>query len=70
MSEQLIKEAVIKILEVLSTVAPAESVVSIEGDETETQHVIDESEVKECQKLLEAIDPANQQLRLKKLMEK
>lgn len=60
-----IKEAVIKILEILSTAAPASDCYDINGSEVACQYVIDELEVSECKKLLAKIDPKNQQLRVK-----
>jgi len=59
------KEAVIKILEILSTVAPMECAVNQEGYSIPSQYVIDELEVKSCKELLKRIDPDNQQLRVK-----
>ena len=58
-----IKEAVIKILEILSTVATPDNVTDDEGCIRQCQYVIDEVEVKQCKELLERIDPGNQQLR-------
>jgi hypothetical protein len=60
-----IKEAVIKILEILSTVAPPDKTYDLGGNVVSAQYVIDEVEVKQCKKLLERIDPGNQQLRVK-----
>tara|TARA_R110000787_G_scaffold285086_1_gene399804 strand:+ start:459 stop:647 length:189 start_codon:yes stop_codon:yes gene_type:complete len=62
MSNEL-KEAVIKILEILSTVAPPEEAFGVDNTMVTAQYVIDTEEVKQCRILLEKIDPNNQQLR-------
>ena len=62
MSEQLIKEAVIKILEILATTAPPEDVTNTEGESIQAQYVIDEIEVQSCKELLTKLDPSNRQL--------
>ena len=59
----VIKEAVIKILEILSTVSPAECATNEDNTEIACQFVIDELEVKACKDLLKRLDPDNQQLR-------
>ena len=63
MSNELIKEAVIKILEILSTADPVRDAVTVDGDNVPCQYVIDSCEVKNCKELLARIDPSNQQLR-------
>jgi hypothetical protein len=60
-----IKEAVIKILEILSTVEPPDKTYDLGGNVVSAQYVIDEVEAAECKKLLGRIDPGNQQLRVK-----
>jgi len=62
MSEQLIKEAVIKILEILAVTAPPEDVTNAEGENIPAQYVIDEIEVQACKELLTKLDPSNRQL--------
>ena len=62
---ELIKESVIKILEILSTADPVVEI-NVNDEEYQAQYVIDETEVNECKKLLERIDPGNQQLRFNK----
>jgi len=64
---ELIKESVIKILEILSTADPVREAATIEGDNVPTQYVIDTLEVKACRDLLKRIDPGNQQLRINQL---
>ncbi len=58
-----LKEAVIKILEILSTAAPMEDAINQQGDLIPSQYIIDELEIKACKDLLKRIDPDNQQLR-------
>jgi len=49
---KLIKESVIKILEILSTADPVRDAVTVEGESIPCQYVIDSLEVKECKALL------------------
>ena len=65
MSNELIEQSVIKILEILSTADPVIEI-NVNDEEYQAQYVIDETEVNECRKLLERIDPGNQQLRFNK----
>ena len=62
MRDQLIKEAVIKILEILAVTAPPEDVTNTEGESIPAQYVIDEIEVQSCKELLTKLDPSNRQL--------
>jgi len=63
MKDKIIKEAVIKILEILSTADSTSDVYDLDGNTVACQLVIDELEVKSCKELLARIDPNNQQLR-------
>jgi len=58
-----IKEAVIKILEILSTAEPVRDAINVEGSLVQCQYIIGTVEVKQCKELLARIDPGNQQLR-------
>lgn len=65
--DELIKESVIKILEILSTADPVIEITATEGiNGIPTQYTIDVLEVKACRDLLKRIDPGNQQLRIKR----
>ena len=64
--DELIKEAVIKILEILSTAEPVRDAMTVDGDNIPCQYIIDSNEVSECRELLTRIDPDNQQLRVNK----
>ena len=56
MTPELIKESIIRILEILSTADPVRDAVTIEGESIPCQYVIDLVEVNYCKELLERIN--------------
>lgn len=55
---ELIKESVIKILEILSTAEPVREAMTLEGGTTPCQYVIESYEVTQCKDLLDRINSA------------
>lgn len=52
----VIKESVIKILEILSTADPVRDAMTVEGENIPCQYVIDSHEANQCKKLLNKIN--------------